>query len=310
MVSELGGADAHDLRALLAAGRTVLTDGAVETRIMFETNVELPAHVEVAGLVGTPELRAVYADYVEAAREQGLPLIIGTPTFRAGERYARAAGEDVVGLNAAAGAHHRELVTRSGYDGIIVAGVIGPYGDAYTPEEALDAAHAERYHAIQARALAGGVDLLYAATFPEVGEALGAARALGTTGLPYVISFVLDRDGRVLDGTQLADAVARIDSGTDPAPLFFSLSCVHPTVADRALARVTPGRLLECKANASPLTPAELVGLDHIEADDPARFAADMWGLHERHGLPVLGGCCGTDARHIRALGALMASAA
>ncbi len=78
-------------------------------------------------------------------------------------------------------------------------------------------------------------------------------------------------------------------------------------MADRALADVAPGRVLECKANGSALAPAELVALDHLESDPPETFAADMWRLHTEHGLRVLGGCCGTDARHMRALGALMA---
>jgi S-methylmethionine-dependent homocysteine/selenocysteine methylase len=295
---------------LLGGDALVLTDGGIETRIMFETDLELAPHVEAAGLVGEPALTAIYASYVAAARANGLPVIIGTPTFRAGARQAEAAGRDVAELNAGAVRHHQALRDAAGEGPpIIVAGVLGPYGDAYTPAEALPVDEARRYHAIQAAALAeAGVDVLFAATFPAVDEALGAVQAMTATGLPSVISYVLDRDGRVLEGTPLADAVARIDAEADPRPLFHSLSCIHPTVAARALDGVAPGRVLECKANGSPLTPAELVALDHLEGDEPATFAAEMWRLNADHGLRVLGGCCGTDDRHMRALGALMAA--
>ena len=296
--------------ALLTGDALVLTDGGIETRLVYEMGVELPEPLQSAALVGTGALRELYVSYVEAARAHGLPVILGTPTFRAGARYAEAAGADVGEVNAAAVRHHLAIRDAAG-DGppILVAGVLGPRGDAYTPAEAPDAEEAERYHAIQAGALAAaGPDLLFAPTFPAVGEAVGCVRAMSATGLPAVISWVLDRDGRVLDGTPLADAIARVDAECDPAPLYHSLSCVQPTVAERALAGVTPGRVLECKANGSPLTPAELVALDHLEGDDPQTFAAEMWRLHTAHGLRILGGCCGTDARHMRALGALMAA--
>jgi S-methylmethionine-dependent homocysteine/selenocysteine methylase len=295
---------------LLGGDALVLADGGIETRLMFDHGLELPPHIQTAGLVGHPALREVYASYVAAAREHGLPVIIGTPTFRAGARYAEAAGADVVELNAAAVRHQMAIRDAAG-DGppILIAGVLGPYGDAYTPSEAPDAETAERYHAIQAGALAGaGVDLLFAPTFPAVEEGLGAVRAMTATGRPAIISWVLGRDGRVLDGTPLAEAVARVDAAAQTPPIFHSLSCIHPTVAALALDGVAPGRVLECKANGSPLTPAELVALDHLEGDAPEPFAAAMWRLHLDHGLRVLGGCCGTDDRHMRALGALMAA--
>lgn len=294
---------------VLRGDALVLTDGGIETRIMFETDLELAPHVEAAGLVGEPGLEAIYVSYVEAARACGLPVVIGTPTFRAGARYAQAAGRDVAELNAAAVRLHRAIRAGAG-DGppIVIAGVLGPYGDAYTPSDGLPADAAERYHAVQARALAdAGADVLFAATFPAVDEALGAVRAMTATGLPAIVSYVLDREGRVLDGTPLREAVARIDAEADPRPLLHSLSCVHPTVADRALRDVPRGRVLECKANGSPLTPAELVALDHLDSDEPRAFAEGMWRLHVDHGLRVLGGCCGTDDRHLRALGELMA---
>ena len=298
----------------------ILTDGGIETRIMFETDIPLPPCVQVVSLVtdptGEPVLRRIYESYVEAARSFDLPVIIGTPTFRASLNYVRQAGlgeEEVRRLNADAVAMHKGIRDRSDHHPVYIAGVIGPSGEAYRPEESLPAKEARRYHSLQAEALArSGVDFLYAPTFPAVEEALGAAMAMGSTGLPYVVSFVLERDGRVLDGTTLHAAIERIDA--EAPPLFYSISCVHPSIAATALrgeavfSGLGARRLIEFKANASPLSPEELVQLDHPEGDDPELFATEMWSLQEDFGLRILGGCCGTDDRHMRALAARMAA--
>lgn len=301
--------------AAVAAGRPILTDGGIETRLIYEDGIELPAHVEAAGLVGHPALRAIYASYLEVAAEHDLPIVIGTPTFRADAARAAAAGLDVRTLNARAVAHHRALrEERPGSPPVFVAGVLGPRGDAYTPSQAPGPDDAERHHRPQVDALAdAGADVLFAATFPAVGEAVGVCRAMGRTGLPSVVSWVLDGTGRVLDGTPLEEAVGRVDAACDPPPLLHSLSCIHPSVADHALAGLSAtarGRVLECKANASRLPTAELVQLDHLEGDDAATFASAMARLHTHHRLRVLGGCCGTDAAHIRALADLLSAEA
>jgi len=292
----------------------VIADGGIETRIMFETAYEMEPHVQVAAMVEDPEgrplIRGVYTSYVRAAETAGVPVVIGTPTFRASRNFAAAAGRagDVERLNLAAAAMHAELRAAAGTQ-VFVAGVLGPAGDAYTPAEALPVGEAAAYHAEQARALAAGeVDFLFAATFPALGEACGAAMAMAATGLPYVVSFVLGRDGRVLDGATLDEAIEAVDAAAARPPAHLSLSCVHTTVADIALESLARrDRLLELKANGSALPTTELVELDHPDADAPAVFAARMWDLHERYGLGVLGGCCGTDEHHIAALAALAA---
>jgi S-methylmethionine-dependent homocysteine/selenocysteine methylase len=303
--------------------RAILTDGGIETRIMFETDIEMDPYVQAAALVtdpvGRPALRSIYEGYVEAARVSGLPVVIGTPTFRASLGFAQRAGlgtaEAVQTLNADAAALLREVRDASDHRPVFIAGVIGPSGDAYTPGEALGAAEAAEYHRLQADALAAeAVDLLFAPTFPAVEEALGAAVAMGRTGLPYVVSFVLDQWGGILDGGSLTDAIERIDRESSPAPLYYSISCVYPTVAALALdgaehsSRGLARRIVELKANGSPLHTNELVRLDHLETTPPEEFAELLWSVHEAHPeLRVIGGCCGTDDRHMRALGRLMA---
>lgn len=313
-----------DFAAAVRSGAPIVTDGGIETRIMFETDLAMDPELQVAALVpdpaGAAALRSIYESYIDAAGEFGLPVVIGTPTFRASLNFARQArygdAETVRELNSAAVRLLRQLRADSDHRPIFIAGVIGPSGDAYTPGEALGPVEATSYHRLQAETLAEeGVDFLFAPTFPAVEEALGAAIAMGRTGLPHVVSFVLDETGRVLDGTLLTDAIKRIDDEASPPPLYYSISCVYPDVAARALddaARASGplvDRIAELKANGSPLGTDELVRLDHVEATPPEPFAELLWSLHESHpALRVIGGCCGTDDRHIRALAERMVS--
>lgn len=138
---------------------------------------------------------------------------------------------------------------------------------------------------------------------------------MGETGLLHVVSFVLDGDGRVLDGTLLHAANECIDVPAPPRAMFYSISCVHPSTAARALrderafSDLVARRLVGFKANASALSTEELVRLDHPEGDDPESSAGGMWGIHEEFGLRILGGCCGTGDRYTRALATRMANA-
>ncbi len=301
----------------IAAGGPILTDGGIETEIMFGTDYAMDPDLQVGAMVldpeGLPLIRSVYERYVGAAEPAGVPIVIGTPTFRASANFARAAGRaaDVEPINRAAVTMHRELAAGASMD-VFVAGVLGPARDAYTPSEALGVAEAEDYHREQAALLAdAGVDFLFAATFPALDEAVGAGRAMAATGLPCVVSLVLDGAGLVLDGTPLAAAVSRLDAEVEPRLAYVSLSCIHTGVAARALAGLArPGRLLELKANGSPMPTSELVELDHLESDPPELFAERIWDLHERFGLQVIGGCCGTGDEHIAALAGLIAGSA
>ncbi|KDF02286.1 hypothetical protein Y900_025955 [Mycolicibacterium aromaticivorans JS19b1 = JCM 16368] len=299
----------------VASGIPVLTDGAIETRVMFETPIAMDPDVQVAGLLGDRQgeaaLCAIYRSYLDAATSSGVPLVIGTPTFRASLNYTRHAGLGgtvAVGrLNSAAVAFLHQLLDGQSRSPVWIAGVLGPAGDAYRPAEAPPESAAFDYHRPQIEALAeAGVDLVFAATFPAVGEAVGAARAMARTGLPFVVSWVLGADTRVLDGTPLAEAIRQVDDAA--APTYFSLSCIHPTVAARALEGSGDAvhRINEVKANGSRLSPTELVALDHADSDPPAEFAAAMDDIRRRYGITVVGGCCGTTDEHMRALGALL----
>jgi homocysteine S-methyltransferase len=256
----------------------------------------------------------MFRQYLDIGRSHVLPMTVCTPTWRANPDRLRAAGfernRDVNG-----DAYRFVADIRATYgpyaEQIHIGGLMGCKGDAYKAAEALSAEEAAEFHRPQVRALAGaGVDFLLAATLPAACEALGMARAMGGGGVPYLLSFVIRPTGTLLDGTPLDEAIARIDSSVDPAPLAYMVNCAHPSVFAQAMHQVASRsadvakRVVGLQANTSPKSPEELDNLDHREGDDPETFADAMIRVHHEFGIKILGGCCGTDDRHIRCIAA------
>jgi homocysteine S-methyltransferase len=313
---EQGGIRVTYLEAL-ARFPFLLTDGAIETRIVYEMGIALDPDLEVARLLndarGRAALETIYRQYLAAGRRHDLPVQIGTPTFRAGPERVRRAGlteaDAVRRINGEAVRFHQALRRECGAHAgeVYIAGVIGPKGDAYRPAEALGTDEARAYHAPQARALAeAGVDLLFAPTFPALSEAAGVAGAMADTGLPSVVSFVITAQGTLLDGTPIHEAIARIDVVSPPA--FYTISCVHPSVCREALRRQGSGealvrrRLFGIKANTSTRPAGELAQLGRLDTEGPEHFVEELLAAGREFGFQVLGGCCGTDQRHIECL--------
>lgn len=293
----------------------MLIEGAVIERLRRDPTVTLDPHVLNARLLYDPAgrlaLADVYRQYLEIGQTTDLPILVCTPTWRANEERRRAAGLADRDVNGDAVRLLRTLQAERGrYAGsVYVGGLLGCRGDAYNPAEALDPAAARDFHTPQAQALcAAGVDFLLAATLPAVCEALGLAQALAASGLPYVLSCVVRPTGTWLDGTPLADAIAHIDRAVSPPPAAYFVNCVHPTVFAAALdvaTRANPKaarRVIGLQANTSTLSPEELDNRPHLDSAAPERFAADVLAVRRRLGTRVVGGCCGTDDRHLRAL--------
>lgn len=285
--------------------RAILAEGAVIERLRRDARVELDARLLHAAFPLRPEtaapLAAIYREYLDIGREFGLPMVCFTPTWRAN---AERAGAALAGLNAGGVRFLRGIAAE--YTEVEIGGLLGCRGDAYGPEEALDRKEAARFHAAQVAALAAaGPDFLFAATLPEAGEALGIAEAMAASGLPYILSFIVGRDGALLDGVPLEEAIERVDREVRPAPLGYFINCVHPSVAERAMERTSPAaraRLLGYQGNTSSKTPSELEGLAELDSEDPEAFASAVVRVGRRYGLQTLGGCCGTDGSHIRAI--------
>jgi homocysteine S-methyltransferase len=298
------------MQQLFRAGAVTLTEGSVLERVSRQAPALLDPSIGYAGLLdsqhGRQMLSSIWKEYATAAAP--FPIVIHTPTWRCGrERMAKARRpksqpeETAVNLL-------RDLVPEA-----IIAGLVGPQGDCYTPSEAPGRQAAREYHAWQVeRLVEADCDFLLAATLPALGEALGVADAFAETDLAYVLSFVLRSDGCLLDGTPLTEAIAEID-GRERLPAGYWINCTHPEVfaAGMKEAReVTPAvaaRVIGFQANTSPRDPSEFDALTSLDTMRPEDFAMSLAILKSEFGLSILGGCCGTRAAHIRALAMALA---
>lgn len=294
---------------------SILTEGAFIERLRRDPEIHLDPHIEHAALIydahGNANLARLYRQYLDIGRAFGLPMVVFTPTWRASPARLSAAGFfNTAQVNRDGFAFVSAIRESYGSyaDRIYIGGLTGCRGDAYRPEESLSEEEATAYHRPQVQALSdAGADFLMAATLPAVTEAVGIARAMAGCGIPYLLSFPVRPTGTLLDETPLYEAISRIDSMADPLPFGYMVNCVHPTVFAEALERAIGQcpeireRVVGLQANTSTLSPEELDNLDHLdEGDDPETFAEAMLNVWQRFGLRILGGCCGTDERHIR----------
>ena len=293
----------------------ILTEGSLIERLRRSEDVTLDPHVEHAGLIydarGRERLEDLYRGYLDVGRAHDLPMIVSPPTWHTGPDRLRAAGLDDRPVNADAVHFLSDLRQTYGHYArqVFIAGLMGCKHDAYDPRQALSIEEAAAYHAWQARELSNaGVDVILAATLPAISEALGIAQALSTCPTPYMLSFVIRPTGTLLDGTPLHQAVSEIDRRAKRRPLAFMVNCAHPTVFASALEQAAEAdlsvltRVVGLQANTSPLSPEELDHAEQLAGENPETFAAGMVHLHRRFGTKILGGCCGTDERHIAAL--------
>ncbi len=296
------------------SGTTCITDGGLETVLVFHRGIELP-HFASFPLVdsdtGTNELLAYFQPYAALARERGVGLLLDTPTWRANADWGAKLGYDADDLARAnrkavavldrVRAEHATADTP-----IVINGAVGPRDDAYRPGNLMSADDAERYHATQIETLnEAGADLIGALTLTYPEEAIGTVRAASRSGIPVVISFTVETDGRLPGGMPLGRAIEQVDASTDGAAEYFMVNCAHPTHFADALGAGSPwlARLGGIQANASKLSHAELDESEVLDEGDPDELAGWYRSLRSRlPGVNVVGGCCGTDHRHIAAI--------
>jgi homocysteine S-methyltransferase len=285
-----------------------LTDGGIETSLIFHHGLDLPAFAAFVLLrdeAGADELRRYYAPYLELAREAGVGFVLESPTWRASPRWAAELGvseRELDELNRRAIALMEELAGQAAGP-TVISGCIGPHDDGYNPTTKLTAAQARDYHATQIATFAGtAADMVTAMTITYADEAIGLALAARDAGIPIAISFTLETDGRLPSGQGLGEAIAEVDEATDAAPAYYMINCSHPTHFEAVL---EPGaawreRIGALRANASTKSHAELDEADELDEGDPVDLGARYAALREQlPKLTVLGGCCGTDHRHV-----------
>jgi S-methylmethionine-dependent homocysteine/selenocysteine methylase len=291
-----------------------LTDGGLETSLIYKQGLDLPdfaAFPLLESEEGRAALRRYYEPFLTAAAEQGRGFVMDTPTWRANPDWASALGydaESLAAINRDAVAFAREVAGDA--QGVVINGVVGPRGDGYVVEHAMGAAEAAEYHRQQIQALAdGGADQVSAITMTYAEEATGFARAAQDAGLAHVVSFTVETDGRLPSGQALGDAIAQTDAATGASPRFFMVNCAHPTHFEGVLDEPWTARIGGIRANASTMSHAELDAAEELDEGDPDDLAARYRALSARlPNLQVVGGCCGTDHPHVRAIGAALAS--
>ena len=301
------------LEQLISSGKPWLTDGGLETSMIYDEGFELPYFASFTLLdsnAGRAALARYFGHYIRLARLSGTGFVLDTATWRAGTEWGRVMGHDAArmrAINAEAVDFAADFRARNEDAAlpIILNGVIGPSGDGYTLEAALDGQTALARHIVQAEALAGaGADMLSAITMTHSGEGIGVTLAARAVGLPVVVSFTVETDGRLPSGETLAEAIAATDAATGATtgggPLYYMVNCAHPTHFAGALAGDWTARIGGVRANASRMSHAELDAATELDAGDPAEFGTlygDLADLLPK--LRVIGGCCGSDHRHV-----------
>ncbi len=300
---------------LVTRDRRWLAWTGMETDLIFNQKWDLPGFAAFPLSLSEPGRNRVgqyYDAQIALGRENGVGVILDSVTWMANADRARPLGYDADTLaraNAEAVALVRSARERAGGVPVLVSGQVGPRGDAYEPG-ATGAAEAETYHGEQIRALVeAGVDMISAYTLGSAAEATGIARAAAAAGVPAMISFTVEVDGRLADGSALGAAVEAVEAHTGGTVLGYCINCAHPDHFRPALdGGAWMSRLIGLIPNASRRSHAELDEATELDDGNPAELAAELGALHDSlPGLSIFGGCCGTDLRHLRATAARVA---
>lgn len=301
---------------LMGTKRPFLTDGGLETTLVFHDGVDLPyfaSFTELDAEGGLARLDRYFNHYLEAAESAGTGFVLDTLTWRANTAWGKIMGHDVAAIediNRRAVAYAQSLKTKwqSRVEPILINGVIGPAGDGYAPDAMLTPETAQSIHAPQIEAFAeAGADMVSAITMTHTGEAIGIAKAAIKADIPIVCSFTVETDGRLPSGQSLGDAITEVDAETGNAVAYYMINCAHPDHFRGALDAGASwlNRIGGIRANASRMSHDELDAAEELDDGDPVELAGNYVDLQSvLPKLHVLGGCCGTDHRHIAAIGA------
>ncbi|MEX0327701.1 MAG: homocysteine S-methyltransferase family protein [Ruegeria sp.] len=292
-----------------------LSDGGIETTLIFHDGLDLPLFAAFV-LLDTEEGRAALVRYYErhiaVARDHRLGFVLESPTWRSSRDWGRKLGYgpgDLDRVNAEAIYLMRTLRNRHAdtVSPLVISGCVGPRGDGYVPGEIMTAHAARDYHAPQVAAMAGaGADMITAITMNNTPEATGIVLAAKAQSIPVVIAFTVETDGKLATGQALSDAIREVDGASDGYSSHFMVNCAHPDHFKHVLGKDDDWvrRIGGVRANASRMSHAELDESEVLDDGNPTELGEDyrtLMGLLPN--LRVMGGCCGTDHRHIDAMG-------
>lgn len=294
-------------------GSVFLMDGGLETTLVFLEGLDLPCFAAFPLLLddaGRQTLKRYFEPYLRTAADREVGFVLDTATWRANPDWGEKLGfskEAITDINRRGVALAVEIRNASASPTpIVINGVVGPRGDGYRADAKMTAGEAQQYHWEQIEAFRNaGADMVSAITMNYAEEAIGITRAAKANDIPVVIAFTVETDGKLATGETLQSAIKRVDEATGGAPAYFMINCAHPSHFDDAISGVGDwsDRIRGVRANASAKSHAELDEAVELDAGDPVALAKEYRDLRKR--LPhlcVLGGCCGTDHRHILAI--------
>lgn len=291
-----------------------ITDGGLETTLVFHEKLDLPCFAAFPLLkddAGRELLRKYYRTYAQLAVRFGVGFVLESPGWRGNPDWAEKLGYSPAELEAANRdgirlMHEIVAAYETPVSPMVISGAVGPRGDGYKIGAAMSPEQAARYHTPQIRAYRdAGADLVSAFTLTYADEALGIANAAASLDIPSVISFTLETDGRLPSGQPLREAIESVDARATQAPAYYMINCAHPTHFAAELPVGAPWllRIGGLRANASCRSHAELDESPDLDAGNPAELGRQYRQLREiLPRLNVLGGCCGTDHRHLEAI--------
>lgn len=295
-------------------GHLFLTDGGLETSLIFHHGLDLPCFAAfplVLSEAGRLQLDHYFQPFLRTAARHRLGFVLDTPTWRANADWGARLGFSAHAMNEV----NREAVTwaqalraehAAPEANILINGVLGPRGDGYKVEARMSAQQAQDYHRAQITSLTqAGAELISAYTLNYSEEAIGIVRAAAELGIPLAISFTVETDGKLASGESLGEAIQRTDQASATPPLYFMINCAHPTHFENVLDTDADWlrRIGGLRANASAKSHAELDASEALDDGDPLDLGRRYQALRKRlPQLSVLGGCCGTDHRHVAAI--------
>ena len=295
-----------------------LTDGGLETTLVFHEKIDLPyfaAFDLLKNEAGVAQLRRYFETYTRIALDRQVGIVLEAPTWRANPDWAAKLGYDETSLaDANRTAIGLLLEVREALETaatpIVISGNLGPRGDGYRPDARMSASEAARYHGAQISTFAGtDADMVAAFTMNYVEEALGIAQAARAAGMPLALSFTVETCGKLPSGQTLIEAIEHVDAETDEYPAYYLINCAHPTHFENVLDELGTKvrRIRGLRANASRRSHAELDASTDLDAGNPGELGGEYRALSRKlPALTVVGGCCGTDDRHVAAIAAAM----
>ncbi len=293
--------------------KIILTGGALVQRLKTEFDADIDKHINHAGLIySNPELlELLYRQYIDIGHKNNLPIMVMTPTRKVNFDSLKASDlrfKNVI-VDACKFLNRIKASYNTYSQNIMIGGSLGCKGDAYSGEKVLNIEASYSFHKKQTNIFQNEkVDFLFAGIMPEINEAIGMAMAMAETRLPYIISFMTTKDGCLMDGTPITEAITKIDNNVIKEPICYMANCIHPTNLKQALihtknkGRLNLKRFKGIQANASTLSPEELDNGNVIKQDDFDTIIREMYSLYKEHDLKIFGGCCGTNDRFLDTL--------